>query len=241
MSKETDQERWELLEQIDEITTVPVIVLSFVWVIVVLVEFIWGASPYLLTIGYLIWGIFILDFVVSLIIAPNKLVYIKNNWFTLLSLLLPALRFLAVLRALRVLRFAGAARALNLAKLITSLNRGMRAARTTLGRRKAGFVFVLTTLVLLVGAAGMQAFESPQALAAAGIEGKDGLVSYGDALWWTAMILTTIGSEYWPQTPEGRILGFIISLYALGVLGYVTAVLASFFIGSDASATDRYE
>lgn len=48
------------------------------------------------------------------------------------------------------------------------------------------------------------------------------------------MLLTTIGSEYWPQTAEGRVLCFLMSLYGFGVFGYVTAALASFFIGRDA-------
>jgi voltage-gated potassium channel len=45
------------------------------------------------------------------------------------------------------------------------------------------------------------------------------------------MILTTLGSQYWPRTPEGRVLGFLISLYAFAVFGYFTALLASFFVG----------
>lgn len=35
---------------------------------------------------------------------------------------------------------------------------------------------------------------------------RGGIDSYGTALWWTAMILTTMGSDYWPKTAEGRIL-----------------------------------
>lgn len=61
-----------------------------------------------------------------------------------------------------------------------------------------------------------------------------GLKDYATALWWTAMIMTTMGSEYWPQTPEGRILCFILALYAFAVFGYVTATLATFFVGRDA-------
>ena len=49
------------------------------------------------------------------------------------------------------------------------------------------------------------------------------------------MLLTTIGSEYWPQTPEGRLLTFLLSLYSLGILGYITATLASFFVEKDLS------
>ena len=80
-------------------------------------------------------------------------------------------------------------------------------------------------LVAFTGAAGMYAFEN----AAPG-----GLKSYGEALWWTTMVLTTMGSQYWPQTIEGRVLCVFLALYAFAVFGYVTATLATFFIGRDA-------
>jgi voltage-gated potassium channel len=48
------------------------------------------------------------------------------------------------------------------------------------------------------------------------------------------MLMTTMGSDYFPQTPEGRILCFLLALYAFAVFGYVTATLATFFIGQDA-------
>jgi voltage-gated potassium channel len=48
------------------------------------------------------------------------------------------------------------------------------------------------------------------------------------------MILTTMGSQYWPQTVEGRVLCVFLALYAFAVFGYVTATLATFFIGRDA-------
>jgi voltage-gated potassium channel len=47
------------------------------------------------------------------------------------------------------------------------------------------------------------------------------------------MIMTTMGSEYWPQTPEGRVLTVFLALYAFAVFGYVTATLARFLIGRD--------
>lgn len=61
-----------------------------------------------------------------------------------------------------------------------------------------------------------------------------GFDSYGTAIWWTAMLMTTMGSDYSPQTPEGRILCFLLALSAFAVFGYVTATLSTFFIGQDA-------
>ena len=105
----------------------------------------------------------------------------------------------------------------------------MRALRASLQRRGFGYVILLTKVVVFSGAAGMYAFES-------GIPG--GLNSYGEALWWTAMIMTTLGSEYWPQTFEGRVLCYTLALYAFAIFGYVTATLATFFIGRDAESEE---
>ncbi len=85
----------------------------------------------------------------------------------------------------------------------------------------------LAVLVALLGAGGMLAFEP-----ASEVEG--GFASYGEALWWTAMLLTTMGSEFWPRTAEGRVLCFLLSLYGFAVFGYITAAFASFFVGRDA-------
>jgi voltage-gated potassium channel len=116
-------------------------------------------------------------------------------------------------------------RGLRLFRVVSSLNRGMRALRANLERRGFGYVILLTVLVVFAGAAGMYAFEN---------QVPDGLTSYSEALWWTAMIMTTLGSEYWPQTLEGRVLGYILALYAFAIFGYVTATLATFFVGRDA-------
>ena len=103
----------------------------------------------------------------------------------------------------------------------------MRALSASFARRGFGYVSALSAVVLLAGAGGMYAFENHV---------TGGLNSYGAAVWWTAMLLTTIGSEYWPQTAEGRVLCFLLSLYSFGVFGYITAALASFFIGRDADS-----
>ena len=63
--------------------------------------------------------------------------------------------------------------------------------------------------------------------------GQQGFPDYGTALWWTAMLLTTMGTDYWPQTPEGRLLCFFLALYAFAVFGYVTAAIAAYFVGID--------
>jgi voltage-gated potassium channel len=64
--------------------------------------------------------------------------------------------------------------------------------------------------------------------------GNPGFENYGMALWWTAMRVITAGSEAWPLTGEGRALAFVLALFGYAVFGYVTATLATFFVGRDA-------
>lgn len=51
-------------------------------------------------------------------------------------------------------------------------------------------------------------------------------------MWWTAYAMTS-GPPVQPSSLEGRILGLLLSVYGLAVLGYLTATLASHFIGQD--------
>jgi voltage-gated potassium channel len=51
-------------------------------------------------------------------------------------------------------------------------------------------------------------------------------------------IMTTMGSAYWSESTEGRILCVVLALYAFAVFGYVTATLASFFLNRDAERAD---
>lgn len=218
------KERREVLQQLEDWLETPMLLLGFGWLTLLVVELIWGLNPLLEVIGNVIWIIFVLDFAVRFTLAPHKLVYFKQNWLTALSLLLPALRVFRIVRVFRLLR---ATRGLRLVRVISSLNRGMRALRASMGRRGFGYVIALTLVVTLVGAAGMYAFENNNP------DGR-GLNDYTSALWWTAMLMTTMGSEYSPQTPEGRVLYLLLALYAFAMFGYVTATLATFFVGRDA-------
>lgn len=220
-----DRERYELLQRLEDWLETPMLVLAFIWLALLIAEFVWGERFAFEIIGTIIWVIFILDFTVKIFLAPDKTAYIKRNWLTAIALLVPALRIFRVFWVVRLLRVARVGRGLRLFRVVSSLNRGMRALGASLQRRGFSYIIILTLLVLFAGAAGMYAFENQAA---------GGFHNYGEALWWTAMVLTTMGSEYWPQTLEGRILCFFLALYAFAVFGYVTATLATFFVGRDA-------
>ncbi|HEX6963321.1 MAG TPA: potassium channel family protein, partial [Lacipirellula sp.] len=145
-----------------------------------------------------------------------------------------ALRVFRVARVVYILRAGRAIRGLTLARVLTAFNRGLRSMQRTMGKFAFGYVVMLTILVTLLGAAGMYTFERS-------VDTDRGLNTFGDALWFTAMLMTTSGSDYWPQTIEGRVLCFLLALYAFTIFGYVTATLATLLIGQqkEPAASDR--
>lgn len=223
-SERLERERSTLLRQLENGLEVPLAVLGLVWLALVAVELARGDSSLLTRLGTAIWVVFIADFVLKLTLAPRKGAFLRRNWFVLLSLVLPALRILRLSRALRLLRLT---RGMRLLRLLSSINRGLRSLRHTLRRRGVGYVCAATVLITFAGAAGIMALEADGAAA-------ESFSTYGDALWWTAMMMTTMGSETWPRTAEGRALSFVLALYAFVVFGYLTASLASHFIEQDA-------
>ena len=229
--RELADERESLLEQLHERLELPMLVLSLVWLALFVVEIVWGLTPLLEDAGYVIWALFLLEFALGFTLAPRKLRYLRHNWLKGIALAAPALRLVRIVAIARVLRAARIARGLRMLRLVSSLNRGMAALSESLGRRGFAYVMLFSFIVLLAGAAGIYGFEK-------GAVATGGIDSYGTALWWTAMILTTMGSDYWPKTAEGRILCVVLALYSFTVFGYVTATLATYFVGRDAADSE---
>lgn len=217
--------RYRWLIEISARTEIPLIFLGFAWLILLVVELVWQLTPILQKVVSVIWIIFIVDFLIKLFLTPEKWLFLKKNLLTVISLFIPALRVFRIFAGLRLLKSIGFIRSVRVVRVIGSVNRGMRVLGKTLERRAFGYVVILTLMVCFVGAAAMFAFEKE----------TGAFENYWDALWWTAMLLTTIASEYWPKTPEGKAVTFLLGIYSLSVLGYLTAMLASFFIGQDAT------
>lgn len=205
------------------------LILSGLWTVLLVVEFTRGLSPWLQTLNDVIWIMFIAQFAIEFMAAPSKRVYVRKRWITAVSLALPALRLVRLVRIARIARLGRAARGIRLARLLASINRGMRILAIGFRRRGIGYLILLTLTVLFTGAAGMYRFELDA-------PGGPGFADFGTALWWTAMLLTTMGSEYWPRTPEGRLLCLLLAIYAFAVFGYVTAAIAAYFVGKDKEA-----
>ncbi len=225
MKSEIVKQRYKLLSSIERVMEGPMIFLGFVWLVLLVLELVWGINNVLLYISFGIWGIFIVDFVIKLFLAPEKLLFLRKNWLTAISLFIPALRVFRLFRFVRLLR---GLKGIRLVRIVSSLNRSLRSLGKTMERRAFGYVMTITVIVIIAGAAGMYALENP----------TPGFTSYGLALWWTAMRVITAGTEFHPITTEGRGLAFLLAIFGYSIFGYVMATIASYFIGRDAEEKD---
>lgn len=225
--RQTKLRRWNLLRQLDRWLETPLLVLSFVWLSMLIAELCGVDNPVLSDASTAIWILFVVDFGMRMLVAPRPLLYLRRNFLTALALALPALRLLRISPALRAFSRVPGSR---LVRIVTSVNRARGSVAAFFEKSRLGYVATLTLVITFVGAGGMYAFEAPVA--------GDQLPTFGAALWWTAMLLTSIGSEYWPHTGEGRILCLLLSLYGFSVFGYLTAALATHLVGREAERPD---
>lgn len=230
--EEIKAEREGILSQLEDWLETPMLVLSLVWLALFVYELLYQLTGFLEAVGIIIWVIFVLEFGLRFIFAPKKLAYLKDNWLLAISLILPAFRVFRIFRVVRIFQATRAARGFRLVRLLGSLNIGMNALGESFRRRGFKYVLIVTLVVIFGGAAGMFTFESSTDV-------QGGFKTYGESLWWTAMLMTTLGGEHIPQTVEGRILNFILALYAFVSFGYITATLATFFVETDAKKREE--
>ena len=86
------KERLELLRQLEPWLDAPMLVLAFAWLVLLVVELVWGLTPLLETIGTAVWSAFLLDFGLRFALSPGKLAFLRQRWLTAVALARPALR-----------------------------------------------------------------------------------------------------------------------------------------------------
>lgn len=224
----SSRERFELLHHVSSLLEPVMVGLGLAFLVLLLLEFesvpiVIAGTDRLGDIMQTIWVIFLADFLLRFAIAPSKLSYLRSNWLGALSLALPFLRPLRAFRAARALR------GVSLVRLLGGINRCMRALRRITRGRLMIYVAALTVAVVFAGASGVQLFERNYE--------DSPIQNFGDALWWSATLVTTMGSDLHVVSPEGRVIAFLQRLYALSIFGYITASIASYLICVDTSET----
>jgi voltage-gated potassium channel len=165
-----------------------------------------GRESYVLwAVTWSIWGLFILDYVARLCLAPDSL-----RWFSrhLLDLAVVALPLLRPLRLLRLLLLIG-----TLQKAVGNVFRGRI------------IIYTASGITLLIYLASLAVFDKERYQPGATIN------SFGKALWWSVTTVTTVGyGDVYPVTNVGRIIAAMLMIGGISLAGVVTASLASWII-----------
>lgn len=221
--REDPTTREKLREKLDRYLDLPLALASLVVVLLVIIQLTgevsepWRGRMEALSWG--LWGLFFLEFAAKFALAPVKRRYLRKNWLDVLVVLLPFLKFLRLARVLR------ATRALPIFRLLVFGGRGSGSALALLRRRRLGQLGIVSIMVILLGA-------SVGYLIEADAPGTT-IENFGDALWWAAALVTTVGSELYPVTAGGRILAFLLMIYAIGVFSYFIGAIASVLVDFD--------
>ena len=227
----SSEAREELREKLDRYLDLPLALASVVVVLLIIIQLSGEVSERwqgrLEALSWGLWGLFFLEFVVKFALAPVKRRYVRKHWLDVLVVLLPFLRFLRLARILRTTR------ALPTLRLLIFGGRGSESTLALLKRRRLGQLAIVSLMVILLGATVGFLLEGE----ASGSQ----IRTFGDALWWSATLVTTVGSELYPTTIGGRILGFLLMLYAVGIFSYFIASIASVLVGLDAQRAPEPE
>jgi len=189
-------------------SAVPMTVLALLFLAVYAVSVLWldrppAASVAIEVASVAIWAVFAADLVVRVALADRRLRYLLAHPVDVLSVVLP------MLRPLRVLRVFTAGQVL--------FRRGAGLARS-------GQAVVLAA-GLLVCIGGLAALDAERGAPEASI------TSFGDALWWAITTVSTVGyGDLYPVTTLGRLVAASLMVVGVSLLGLVTATVASWFL-----------
>src|SRR5690606_9887590 len=103
-TKNTVRSRYRLLYRLERQLETPMFLLAILWLYFIVKELAVSLSPIEEIVVGIIWILFILEFLLKIWLAKDRVRYIKQNWLTTLCLVVPAFRMFRLLRALRVLR-----------------------------------------------------------------------------------------------------------------------------------------
>jgi voltage-gated potassium channel len=181
-------------------------------------------------INWIVWLAFCAEFAVRWA-ADRRWDYPRRAWFDVLLIAVSPPFFVPqVMQGTRSVRAVRILRLLRLVRAGAVAGIGLRLSQHLFGRRKFHYTLLVAVAVVVVGALGVFTVEGGQ---------NHGIVTYGDALWWSVVTATTVGyGDLSPVTTEGRLIAVLLMLTGIGVIGVFTATIASMFFNHDRADTN---
>lgn len=159
----------------------------------------------LLIATWTLWGVFVAEYGLRLVIAPSTPRFLRRTWWQLLFLVVPVL---TLLRALLILRVARPTR------VALAAVRGSRSARVTMTGRAAS-IGLLTAIVTFAAADVL--YQSAR------------IRPYGTALH-AAALATVTGEPTGSDDGLAQVLDIVLALYSVVFFAALAGILGAFFL-----------
>ena len=164
-------------------------------------------------ISLAIWAVFAIDLVMLFVLDPNKRTFARRNILNIVTVVLPMFRSLRILRL-----FSGGA-------WVSRKGNGI------LTKSAVATAVAATVTVCFIGSLMILNAER-------GANGAS-IVNFGDAVWWSAETVTTVGyGDMYPVTLPGRLIAVGVMLLGISMLGVVSAGLAATLVKQSSSGAD---
>ncbi|MGO9965160.1 MAG: potassium channel family protein [Acidimicrobiales bacterium] len=204
--------RHDLVDRIEQVTKYPMALLGVAWMVVAIVvlttDVSGTASQSLVGTLFVLWVIMLVEYLVRLVISPDSRGYLKRRWAEPATVVVPALQGWHLI---------------GIEKMTLLLHEGELRVEAILKHHSLFRVLIAALATLVIGAWLVLLFEEKAKTA--------NIHTYPDALWWAIVTVTTVGyGDRYPVTEGGRVVAAVLMLVGIGLIGVLTATVASVFI-----------
>jgi voltage-gated potassium channel len=204
--------RHDLVDRIERITKYPMALLGVTWlaiaIIILTTDAHGSASKSLVGTLFVVWAILLVEYLVRLVVTPDRRGYLKRRWVEPATVVVPPLQGWHLV---------------GMEKMSLILHEGELRVEAILKHHSLFRVLIAAALTLFLGAWLVLLFEE-------NAKGSN-IHDYPDALWWAIVTVTTVGyGDRFPVSEGGRAVAVVLMLVGIGLIGVLTATVASVFI-----------
>jgi len=204
--------RHDLVDRIETLTKYPMAILGIAWLVIAIVvlttDLNGSASTALVGTLFALWVVLLVEYLVRLVVTPDRRGYLRRRWVEPATVVLPPFQGWHVV---------------GIEKMGLLLHEGALRVEAILKHHGLFRVLIAAAGTLVIGAWLVLLFEEHA-------KGSN-IHNYPDALWWAIVTVTTVGyGDRFPVTGGGRTVAVILMLVGIGLIGVLTATVASVFI-----------
>jgi voltage-gated potassium channel len=204
--------RHDLVDRIEHATRLPMCAVGVAWLVLGIIALTnhghGSASKALVASVFVLWVVLFVEYAVRLVVTPDRKGYLKRRWVEPVTVVLPPLQGWHLI---------------GIEKMTLIVYEARLRIEVILRHHSLFRVLIAATGTLFLGAWLVLLFEENAK--------NSNIHNYPDALWWAIVTVTTVGyGDRYPVTGGGRTVATVLMLVGIGLIGILTATVASVFI-----------